>query len=75
MVGNWDDLLVEDTKDSISSVLKKEIEGKVSFFKPNTYTSSLKAKNLSEILLKMLKMSFFSFFTWNSSQKLNPVAQ
>lgn len=33
VVGNGDDLLVDDTTDSISSVLRKEIEGKISTLK------------------------------------------
>lgn len=44
VVANGDDLLVEDMMDSIASVLRKEIEGKVSISKPNTHTSIPKGK-------------------------------
>lgn len=44
VVGNGDDHIGEDTMDIISSVLRKEIEGKVSISKPIAQLAALKGK-------------------------------
>lgn len=44
VVGAGDELLVDDTTDSISSMLTKEIEGEVSISNPKSHMAGVKAK-------------------------------
>lgn len=74
VVGNEDDLLVDDTTDSISSVLEKEIEGKVSISKPKGSNSVTEGKNsLGESFVDAKEdlLSTNSLGTFQKEQLLN----
>lgn len=45
VLGNGDDLLVDDTTESITSVLRKEIEGKIAISNPKVSNSRVEGKD------------------------------
>lgn len=60
VVGNGDEQIGEDRMDSISSVLRKEIEGKVSISNPKAQLAALKGK-------ESLGKSFSLLIQWDLS--------
>lgn len=60
VVGNRDDLLVEDTMDTISSVLRKEFEGKVYISNLKIHFSVLKGKESLGDSIEDTKEDFLS---------------